>query len=92
MFEDSKFQMGAVVMTQGVGTLVENPRSLLHPLLARHARGDWGDLCQEDKMRNDVALIGGAILMSSYETLHGTIRIITEADRRSTTIRLPDEY
>lgn len=62
--------------------------------LARHARGDWGDLCEEDKGANDTAYrCGEGRILSSYKTKTGEkIWIITEADRSATTILLPEEY
>jgi hypothetical protein len=66
-----------------------------HPLpyLSQHARGEWGDLCTEDALANDQALEGGGRLFSAYKLRDGTkIWIITEADRSSTCILLPEEY
>ena len=61
--------------------------------LMRHARGDWGDLCREDALANDQALEGGGRLFSAYKLRDGTkVWIITEADRSSTCILLPEEY
>jgi hypothetical protein len=59
----------------------------------RHVSGDWGDICAEDRQANADALQYGYRLMSVYE-LSKTERlwIITEADRSSTTLLLPEEY
>jgi hypothetical protein len=47
--------------------------------------GDW--------RANDAALVSGTRLLSAYRLRDGTrIWIITEADRSSTTILVPDEY
>jgi hypothetical protein len=61
--------------------------------LSRHLRGDWGDLCQEDKTENELSLKHGLRLLSSYPVT-GTEKlwIITEADRSITTLLLPEEY
>jgi len=62
--------------------------------LRRHARGDWGDMCPEDKRENDLALNQGNLrIFSAYET-QGLPKfwIITEADRSATTILFPEEY
>ena len=67
-------------------------REALLDLVQRHASGDWGDLDAHDKEANDVAVREGFRLLSAYE-LEGTrFWIITEADRSTTTILLPDEY
>ena len=61
--------------------------------LSRHLRGDWGDLCQEDKTENELSLKHGFRLLSSYQvTETEKLWIITEADRSVTTLLLPDEY
>jgi hypothetical protein len=61
--------------------------------LQRHVMGDWGDLTAEDKKSNDQALQTGERLLSAYHTANGTkFWIITEADRSSTCVLLPDDY
>lgn len=61
--------------------------------LMRHAAGDWGNLCEEDKAANDAAVVQGLRILSSYETQGGiTFWIITEWDRSSTTVLLPEDY
>ena len=83
-----KFPMGQFVATPSVLALGVN----IQPLLARHASGDWGELCAEDKATNEQALIDGGRLMSSYDTPVGTVWVITEADRSVTTVLLPQDY
>ena len=61
--------------------------------VSRHQRGDWGDLGVMDKDANNRALQNGTRLLSAYTGKSGTkFWIITEADRRATTILLPNEY
>ena len=61
--------------------------------LGRHLRGDWGDLCSEDKEANLEALKKGLRILSAYRLPDGTkVWIITEADRSVTTALLPSEY
>lgn len=89
--EGELFPLGQVVMTQGVAWMVEqgfNPA----PYLIRHARGDWGDLCKDDKAENDYALDKELRIFSSYIIPGGKLWIITEADRSATTFLLPEEY
>jgi len=65
-----------------------------HPFdyLARHATGDWGELCAYDRRQNDIALREGYRIFSSYDVSAERVWIITEADRSVTTILLPEEY
>jgi hypothetical protein len=61
--------------------------------LRRHARGDWGDLDDEDLQANERALKDGTRLLSAYHSSAGTkFWIITEWDRSATTVLLPEEY
>jgi len=88
------FASGQIVATPGALDLLK--RSALSPgaLLRRHLTGDWGDLCGDDRARNNAALEQGCRVLSAY-TLGSTGRkvwIITEADRSVTTLLLPDEY
>jgi hypothetical protein len=63
------------------------------PYLARHASGDWGEVCPEDARANDLALENRERLLSAYSLGDGTrVWIVTEADRSSTCILLPEEY
>ncbi len=88
-----KFQLGQIVVTPAALNALLSAGESPSKLLARHAQGDWGDVCLEDKAFNDEALIAGSRLMSAYITTIGTkIWVITEADRSTTTILLPEEY
>ena len=61
--------------------------------LDRHVRGDWGELCEEDRESNDHAVIHGERILSAYMTKQGVkLWVITEADRSVTTFLLPEEY
>lgn len=83
-----------------LGQTVITPNALdrLHPedvyaAIHRHARGDWGDLCAEDRAENELSLQEGFRLLSAYQDRHGTkFWIITEADRSVTTVLLPEDY
>ncbi len=60
--------------------------------LTRHQAGDWGELDEEDKKANQDALAYGLRIMSVYRVLGVRFWVITEANRASTTIMLPEEY
>jgi hypothetical protein len=87
------FPSGRLVATPGALALFEEVNKSPVEFLSRHLRGDWGDLCQEDKAENALGLKYGLRLLSSYQvTDTEKIWIITEADRSATTLLLPDEY
>lgn len=92
---DVFFEPGLMMMTNGVHSLIEQGLLDVHPYLNRHLVGDWGDLCDQDKLSNEQALQYGERLFSSYEIEAGQERklwIITERDRSVTTLLLPSEY
>ena len=86
-----KFSLGQLVATPGALDILSHED--VFTLIERHRTGDWGDLCQEDRLANDQALIDGSRIVSAYRVgNHSTVWIITEADRRATTLLLPQEY
>ena len=81
------------IATPGALRLLDQANKSALEFLSRHLRGDWGDLCQEEKTENELSLKYGFRLMSSYElTNTEKLWIITEADRSVTTLLLPSEY
>jgi hypothetical protein len=87
----TKFELGALFITVGAREELEFQEVIT--ALARHARGDWGDVCEEDRQSNDFALGKFLRLFSVYRSEDNTkFWIITEADRSATTVLLPDEY
>jgi hypothetical protein len=87
------FSAGRIVATPGALGLLEKARKSPVEFLSRHLRGDWGELCQEDKTENELGLKHGFRLLSSYPiTDSAALWIITEADRSVTTLLLPSEY
>lgn len=94
----TRFRTGRLYMTPGAKAAFEAlpPGSVTAgDLIARHIGGDWGDdLDAQDSASNDRAVRNGdERILSSYTLPEGTkVWIITEADRSSTTLLLPDEY
>jgi hypothetical protein len=87
----AKFPLGNICITNGaVRSLAVS--DVVHSL-RRHSSCDWGDVCVEDWEENNLALNKGFRLFSIYKASDGTkFYIVTEADRSSTTILLPEEY
>lgn len=85
------FEAGMVFATPGALSLAAQGVSL-RGLLDRHLAGDWGDLDASDRRANDNALRHSGRLLSAYVTPLGRVWIITEADRSSTCLLLPEEY
>ena len=85
--------LGQVVATRGALAALDAAGQSFLEFIVRHASGDWGEVCPEDRRANDEALANGERLLSAYSTAKGDrIWIITESDRSVTTLLLPDEY
>ncbi len=87
----TNFPLGTVVVARGA--LAELTPGDVVRALVRHRACDWGELGDDDKRANNEVLTSGARLLSAYRSEGGTkFWIITEADRSSTTILLPEDY
>jgi hypothetical protein len=95
----AKFRLGQLVATPGAIQALQRAGQDPLTFLTRHRAGDWGDVCASDARLNDEAIAHeGDIdrqsrVLSSYRTNAGEkLWIITECDRSSTTLLLPEEY
>ena len=87
------FSLGQVVATPGAAEAFEATGELITSYVAKHQAGEWGQLDRHDIRANEQALKQGTRLLSAYQLRDDTkIWIITEADRSSTTVLLPEEY
>jgi len=88
-----KFNLGQLVATPGALAAIEASGDSLLTYLSRHESGIWGEVDEQDRKENELSLEHGFRLMSVYSLSTGIkIWIITEADRSSTCILLPEEY
>ena len=92
-----KFNLGQILATPGALEALQESGQNVQFFLARHVRGDWGEVDSEDQQANDQALVDGSRLLSAYRTLKNErLWIITEAadddgHRLCSTILLPSE-
>ncbi|HSK73946.1 MAG TPA: hypothetical protein VK892_19765 [Pyrinomonadaceae bacterium] len=87
------FPLGQVFMTVGAREAMEKANQQPFEFLQRHQTGDWGLVCKEDAEENELSVKEGFRILSAYKTAKDVkIWIITESDRSSSTILLPEEY
>ena len=88
------FDLGRVVATPGALELLKTTETPSAELLERHVSGDWGEVPSEDARENARSLKYGWRVLSSYPIGEngGKVWIITEADRSSTYVLLPEDY
>ena len=94
--QDGLFPLGEILATPGALETLNVAGVEAQELLYRHRTGDWGDVDEHDVWENQLAVERGFRIMSAYpvEARGEEIRvwIITEADRYTTTLLLPEEY
>ena len=88
-----RFSLGGLFVTTGAAAALDEAGEQPIDYIARHVRGDWGDVCAEDAAENELSIAQGFRILSAYTTRRGDrIYVITEADRSATTLLLADEY
>ncbi len=96
---DRLFFLGEIAVTDEADRILflEKPKEDLIDLLKRHVSGDWGEVNQEDKDRNDKAVEDGSRILSIYTLSTGKkVLVLTEAadalgNREITNILAPNE-
>lgn len=91
-----KFKIGQVVITRGVNDKIAESIEFSQFILdsiAKYRNCIWGDLPNEDKRMNDLAIKNNNDrIVARYNNEFGDIYIITEWDRSYTTILFINEY
>ena len=88
-----KFEPGRIVATPGALEAIRASGDDPLACLVRHITGDWGDVDEHDRKENELSLEHGWRILSCYRLSSGVrIWLITEADRSSTCVLLPEEY
>lgn len=87
------FSLGQIFLTIGAKEALEEAEQNAFDFLSRHQTGDFGLVCKDDWKENEVSIKEGFRILSSYKTNLGEkIWIISEADRSSSCVLLPEEY
>jgi hypothetical protein len=90
---EARFPLGRLVATPGALAAFQRTGQPLQAFVLRHVHGDWGELDAHDRAQNDWSVDNEARILSAYKLADGTrVWVITEADRSSTCVLLPEEY
>lgn len=84
------FESGKKVVSPAINDNLT--KDVIRLLFNRHLTGDWGDISEPDKRRNEEAVLNGGRIFSGYFTGHGKICVVTDENRRTTKILFADEY
>ncbi|ALS66599.1 MULTISPECIES: hypothetical protein [Pandoraea] len=89
----ARLPLGRLLATPAAVDAIQSAGASIYALVNRHACGDWGDLPEADREQNDLSVVSGRRVLSCYP-LGGELKvwIVTDADRSTTTILLPEEY
>ncbi|WP_227874045.1 hypothetical protein [Cupriavidus metallidurans] len=88
-----RLPLGRLFATRAASDVLQKAGISIFALINRHARHDWGDLRDEDRLKNDEAAATNQRVLSSYQlSKRQKVWIITEGDRSITTVLLPDDY
>lgn len=86
------FKLGQLTATPAALAFLQEHNLEIYPLMQRHAKGDFGDLDEQDVKANVHAVQHDERIFSSYKIANDKIWIITEWDRSLTTILMPQDY
>jgi hypothetical protein len=85
------FKMGQVLVTYN--SMAELNIADIARALARYGNCDWGDSKEEDVESNELAITNNEQIFAAYcDKQDMEFFIVTEADRSTTTVTLPNEY
>jgi len=88
-----KFRLGQLVATPAALEALSESGKTPAEFLTRHQHGDWGELDDEDKRLNEEAIHNSSRILSAYTLNSGKrLWVVSEADRSSTCLLLPEEY
>lgn len=87
----ARFRLGHIVTTPNA--LEKLSPQDIWDAIGRHQSGDWGDVPVMSKAANDRALIEKTRIWSVYRSAKGVkFWLITDANRQTTTVLLPEDY
>ena len=93
------FPVGRVITSEG--TRQACSADYIRHCLIRHVIGDWGCTCKEDAALNDEAVKSGGRIFSAYPIdphkpcdgrEENCLWVISDTQKRRTTVFLPEEY
>lgn len=87
--ENTKFEVGEIVITPAASAALEASGHALSDLLAKHQAGDWGDVSDQVRAVNERGLAEQFNLQSIYVvTKAHRLVVVTNRDRTLTMVHL----
>lgn len=86
------FDLGQVYSTTTALKSLQEDFTIIGAVLSDHIQGNWGNLSKDDQVANFKAVLQSERILSKYIVNDVGIYVITEHDRKKTTILLSSEY
>lgn len=88
------FELGNITMTPAAISIIAKFKVPIGDLLDRHEKGDYGDVSEVDWRENTLALLPESVerIMSVYSVETEKLWIITDPDRKVTTLLTEDDF
>jgi len=87
------FELGAIKVSSTAANALKETGLALDSLLTRHQDGDWGNVDNARRLRNEWAVEHNGLIRSTYELPNGALLLVnTSAARSCTWVMLKTEY
>lgn len=88
------FELGKITMTPSAIAIIASYKVPIGDLLDRHERGDYGDVSEQDWHENTLALMPESLerIMSVYSVGNAKLWVITDPDRKVTTLLTEEDF
>jgi hypothetical protein len=88
------FELGKINMTPAAIVIIARFKTPIGDLLDRHEKGDYGEVSEQDWHENTLALLPESPerIMSVYSLGSAKLWVITDPDRKVTTLLTEDDF
>jgi len=88
------FELGKITMTPSAISIIASYKVAIGDLLDRHEKGDYGEVSEQDWHENTLALLPESVerIMSVYNVGTDKLWVITDPDRKITTLLTEDDF
>ena len=88
------FELGQITITPAAISVIARFKVPIGDLLDRHEKGDYGEVSETDWRENTLALLPESVerIMSVYNLGSEKLWIITDPDRKLTTLLIEDDF
>lgn len=89
---EPRFRLGRCFVTEPAKEYLDECSIKPETLINRHAHGNWGDIPTEDYQANENAVKDGGRILSGYSICGRMVWVLTDKERKTTSVCLPTEW